>query len=202
MASAIFAFFGLILATIAVIYAVKGWRISNDQHDEFLKELKAHSDFDIDVQLDSPPTGGFPVKTKEDRIQLVFKLTIKNTGNKAASETDLNVDLPWLADLQWSDSDGHKSEDVNEQGKPHDLGRWLATSDGETHPSRMLGMTFPRFPRVGQTQVFVSGWTETGESGTETLLPVRAEIWADELPRDGPESREFKFEFKVVRVEN
>lgn len=92
----------MVVALLSLAIAIKAWKVSdsslsiaNEQHREFLRQLRARADFQIELHLESHPDGN--IETAEDQVTLKWRTSIENTGSKAANSVGVNLMAP--ADL-------------------------------------------------------------------------------------------------------
>ena len=185
----------LYIAVGAFVVALLSLYIAGREHREFMRQLRARADFEITLRFLSFADNVL----RSDAVQVDVRLEIglKNTGQKAASETTINVLAPtFAADLRRT---GPLGSPVGEWREPVNTSELLGTSDGSALPAHWLTMLLPRMGRKGGSVCFATFTIDVPEPNAgPRLVPMRVRVSAEELP-DEVEDRVAEIE---LRVEN
>ena len=201
------AIIGLVVALLGIAIALAAWKIAHEslkiareQHQEFRKELLATADFNLTIEVEGHDD---LVETDADRIRLVWRLGIKNTGAKAASDVGLNFLVPkQLGSFSWFSAGTSGILNANVVGaeqRRHDTGETLPTAD-EQIPAQFIDKILSR---LGLRTHHVSTAEATivlPNPGDEVVVPVKFKVWSDELP-DDVDDRSIRHEVTVRRRE-
>ncbi len=173
---------GLVVAFLSLAIALKAWKVSDSslaiatqQHQEFLKALRARADFEIELYLEGH--FGWIVETDADEIRLEWKLVITNSGTKAAADVGVNLLAP--ADLRDLQSEGKRAT------APTTKIEDLQASDGSTYPAQYLVELIERFSLRMTYVKFASATVDTPRTpGDERLVPLLFRVWSDDMSDD------------------
>lgn len=179
--------------------AKEGLRIAQKEHAAFMKQLTARADFKLGVEKIVPPWGDLPLELINraggtSMRLLMFRLSIQNSGDRAAGPTILNFIMGPKPDIAyWSSVNGRPKKDA-----PQDVIRTPdevleGTLEGEDPV--YLARVIDRVSRKGVLILHVAMVINT-DKVEGTSFEVRFTAQADELP-DDVEDRS-----KQIRVEN
>ena len=200
------AIIGLVVALLGIAIALAAWKIAHEslkiareQHQEFRKELLATADFNLTIEVEGHDD---LVETDADRIRLVWRLGIKNTGTKAASDVGLNFLVPkQLGNFSWFSAGTSGILNANVVGaeqRRHDTSETLPAGS-EQVAGQFIDKTLSR---LGLRTHHVSKAEATvvlPKPGDERVIPVKFKVWADELP-DDVDDRSIRHETIVRRT--
>jgi hypothetical protein len=173
---------GIVLAVVGVMIALKAWRVSDaalsiarEQHQEFLKGLRARADFAVAVELEGHPDG--VVETTEDKVALEWKTKIESTGEKAATGVGINFLAPAeLQDLRWEGKSASSPTTPIEK---------VTASDGTTYPAQYLVDLIERFGlKLVQVKFVYATVDAPVHPGEDRLVPVLFRVWSADMPDD------------------
>ena len=169
---------GLALTAVAVYVSLQG-------HRERTRERKVRARFDVTVRTVDADENGIRW-TDADTQHTRIGIGVKNVGEKAAGQTLLNVVIPRsLPFARWAGPSGEEMPDGTRMADTPEL---LPDETGnETIPSKFLASTFDRIGLRPHYEKFVQFPVElpSRESGlSQTTVPVRVRVQADELPDD------------------
>jgi len=188
---------GFVIALLSLGAAFKAWKISdasleiaNAQHQEFLKQLRARADFKLELHLEGHP--GPVVETTADEVTLRWRMTIENSGDKAATDVGVNLLIP--ADLR-----NLRSDEKTGTTPPTTIER-LQASDGSDYPAQYLAELVSRFSLRMARITYASATVKTPTTpGQERLVPAVFRVWSPDMP-DEVEFRSVKSEVRIRRT--
>jgi hypothetical protein len=194
-------FAGVILAIVAALYAKRSAdstdkavalardevNMAKTEHAEFLRQLQARARFELTVRPTPEPENGV-IRVDATEVQLRLRILLRNVGDRAASESVINVVAPvgLVGELRWCGPGGEQKRDAS---PPADTPETLTDAEGQTWPARYLSMTFPKVTRRSVYLTFATMSVQVPREG-ERSVPIRVTAEADELPDDEPEASE------------
>lgn len=166
---------GLIIAGAAFVVALFALYIAAREHREFMKQLRARARFDLTIGMNR--FDGDVHETEASTTVMVFFVGLSNVGDKAASETVLNVHTPAsFGQLLWGTQTGESSSE--RRGIP--TGDTLTMPDGEEVGAQMISRTFQRLSLRGRTEF----WFMVDGVPVPCVLPIGVVVNSDDLPDD------------------
>jgi hypothetical protein len=183
--------------------AIAAWRLASnsfsilkDEHEVFKAELNARADFRLSIETLNK---GSIIGTSQPEVQLIWKLGIKNTGDRAANDVGINFLIPeqGIRDLLWTDEAGTlwpatASDRLTTSEE-------LPGSDGTAWPAQYLAKTVGRFTKRTNHVLFARAIIKTPGPGESRVVPVKFKVWADEMP-DDVEDRSVTYEVRFDYV--
>jgi hypothetical protein len=170
------------IASLAVaFYALKislgSLKIAEEQHGVFLRNLNAHADFAL--RIDLPGTDGV-VETTAPRLKLVWGIHVDNVGDKPARYVHVAFGVPFfMSDMQWEE--GEKESLSSEKGGPYPVREPLTDASGVTHEAQVVTKRVSYIGRGGGIAK-ISAILELPDVGDEQRIPVKLLVSCDDLP--------------------
>ena len=169
--------------------------MAREEHQAFLQEMRATADFDLTVELDD--VVGNVIETTADQFALVWRLGIKNSGEKAANDVGVNFLIPQgIPGFAWrtARTDAHTVGAAREIELTPEI---LTASDGAESQAQYLATKIDRIDL--RTHHVLRAEATMRPAGAETIISVKFKVWADELP-DEVEARWVTHEVVVRKV--
>jgi hypothetical protein len=140
-AALILAALSFLVAAVALVYAKRAAaaahesvglargeaRMARDEHEEFLRELRARANFTLQLRLTPEPDDDGVIRNDGTVIRVRIEILLKNDGEKVAGETVLNVIAPRGFGLRWC---GPRGEDIPGMEAPAETPELLTDADG------------------------------------------------------------------------
>jgi hypothetical protein len=194
---------GLVVAMLSLGAALAAWKVSRrslaiveDEHKVFKGQLDARADFDLTIE----PIGGSILATGRPHVEVIWRLGIKNTGNRAANDVGINFLVPEkeVSELLWTDEAGTLRPSTASDRLT--TSEELPGSDGTSWPAQYLATTVPRFTKRTHHVIFARAVIACPTAiGDTRVIPVKFKVWADEMP-DEVEARWKTQELKLSRA--
>jgi hypothetical protein len=187
------------LASLAVaFYAIKisvgSLRIAEEQHEEFLRKLRARADFTVDIR--SPGHKGV-IETDAAQVEIQWVIDVTNTGEKPARHVGFAFSAPdFITDLKWVE--GEEDSILSQKGGAHVVSTDVVAEDGLEYAAQAVTKIVDYIGRM-RRHSRVSGVLSL-KLGEEVRVPVRLKVMSDDLP-DDVEYRETVKEVLVRRRE-
>jgi hypothetical protein len=187
LVSAILAYRAMKASDESATAAQRSLEISEQQHEEFMREKRARADFEVSLNLVGHPSG--LVETDAGRIGLTWALQVTNVGDKPATYVAVNFEAPdSITDLRWAS--GENDSLMTQKAGPHQRpDRPISTADGRySYPSQFLSkivdrINLRRSPRFSHVKGYVAVPRMVGE---EIVLPVEMAVWSDDMGTEVP----------------
>jgi hypothetical protein len=163
--------------------------IASEQHDVFLRELRARARFELIVRTSPQPDDDDVIRSDGTGGTIIIEVILKNVGEREAGETVLNVIAPRFlggVGFRWSGPQGEPKEDAS---PPAPTPEELIDADGETYPAQYLAKVYPTVTRRNAYASFVALYVDFPSEG-QRRVPLRISAAADELPEDEAERSE------------
>jgi hypothetical protein len=176
----------LVISLLSLRSAQAQRRMAADEHAEFMRELRARASFEISLStLNGPENDLLELPTGASRTYGLIEVGLKNTGDRAARRTILNlVAQSWLAELGWVEPDGSPRADARSAMQTPDA--QLRDGHGQEHPGIYL---IEEFSSIDRRPAYVRRARFLLPEGVETI-PFRAVAQSDDLPDELFEVRE------------
>lgn len=174
---------GIIALVVALAALWMAWR----EHREFLRRVKARARLEVTLRVIQPDTARDDglIEIGGNAGTIVVELGVKNTGEKAAGPTIINLLAPEYAELRWS---GPRGEDLGPDAKQRlASGAMYLVSQNTVVPERYLSKEAPRISLRSGHVTHASFYVTLGQS-QELKVPLRASAQCDELPDDVDEA--------------
>lgn len=165
--------------------AVIGLYFSYRAHRHRTRQHQARARFDVKIRTVDADEEGIRWTDADTQITRIA-IGVKNTGEKAAGETLVNVVVPRSLDyVRWS---GPSGEEIPDGKQTADTAELLPDATGNPAiPSKYLASTWPRVGLRPHYEKYVTFPVElpARKSGLrQATVPVRVRVQADELPDD------------------
>lgn len=156
-------------------------QMGREEHNEFLRELRARARFRLSLRTWPEPDEDGVIRQDATAVGVRVEIGLNNDGDRVASETVLNVVAPRrLADFRWSLANGGL---VSAARPSADTPEELTDDDGRAWPGQYLDKTIPRVSRRSHYADWVLVSVEVPRDGVRSV-PLRVTAQADELPDD------------------
>jgi hypothetical protein len=175
-------------ASEAVALARDEVEMAREEHNEFLRELRARARFRLSLSTWPEPDEDGVIREDATVVGVRVEVVLRNEGDRAAGETVLNVIGPELVwrEFRWC---GPNGEELPDALPPAPAPEELTDNDGRVWPARYLKLTLPRVSRRSPYARYARVSVEVPSDGV-TSVPVRVTAQADELPDDVHEESE------------
>jgi hypothetical protein len=180
-----------LLSTALAVYAVKlskqsadsaeaSLKIAKEQHEVFLREVRARATFDITIEVAQRCQ---MIETDANEVQVAWKVVATNTGDREARNVGMRFFAPremqglaWASTATASHKWGAKTR--------IDSAEVLRSADGVEHPTNSLHHEIDRINKGEALIVFVVGTVADLEVHDQRRLPGRFIIWSEDLADD------------------
>lgn len=172
-----------LVGIIALAVAVAALWMSWTEHREFLRRVKARARLEVTLRVVQPADARADglIEMGGSGGTVVVELGVKNTGQKAAGPTTINLLAPEYAELRWS---GPRGEDLGVDAKQRlTSGAMILVSENTVVPERYLSKEAPRISLKSGHVTWASFYATLG-SGAELRVPLTATASCDDLPDD------------------
>jgi hypothetical protein len=186
---------GVALALVAALYAKRSAdstdqavqlardevQMAREEHNEFLRELRARAKFRLSLRTWPGPDADGVIREDATIVHVRVEIGLKNDGAQVAGETVLNVVAPRpLAGFRWCLPNGGLVPDAR---PPADTPEELTDDEGRPWPGQYLDKTIARVSRRSHYAAFVLVSIDVPRDGVRSV-PLRVTAQADELPDD------------------
>lgn len=195
------------LATYAAIQsrrsanaAAESLMMAREEHAEFMRDLRAHAEFELSVSLDNGRDG--VIETDQDRTALYWTAGFNNTkGEKPAAAAGINFLVPQdLYNLSWRSQETGRVWGAEHAMTAPEL---LPAADGTSYPTRYLEDRVAPVDRTTHYVSFAQAEVEVPRApGDERIVPVKFKVWSDDLEpnENGERSRWVRHETIIRRT--
>jgi len=179
---------GLVVAMLSLAAALAAWKVASrslaiveEEHGVFKAQLAARADFDLTVE----PINGSIIATGQTYVEVVWRLGIKNTGDRVGHDVGINFLVPeeGVEDLLWTDEAGtHMPQTASERLKTSEE---LPASDGTSWRAQYMATSVDRFTKSTHHVIHARAIIDCpAELGQTRFVPVKLKVWCDDLPDD------------------
>lgn len=175
---------GLVIAVTALFFAALAFRIARREHLKLREEWDRHAEPHVDVELVRPTTADKSISVGAAGVKLVWRILVRNEGNKTAQHCRINVFAPTGWDLQWSDQDGQGMKDPPESEKASKHHEPLKTGDGHSFEADVIAYEAGSISPLDGHINWFSAEVHPTAPGDEVAMIINIGAWSDEMASD------------------
>lgn len=194
--------------------AQAGLKIAQVEHSAFMAQVVARARLEPSITLSTPLTfhllkGRLAEESefnevKGEKVPIKWSLRVRNTGDKAASQTTIHFYTPSgaIIDPVWVTQQGEEVPDPDKVAGPDRVFGGLGKVLGKNTPifTERLNASVDRLAAGRTIEKYVSATLSIPKVGEERTVVAKIAVWADELP-DETDEVVATIESKFKRIE-